>query len=88
MTSPFDREALQAFRNRDWASARRAKEQFWVDDHATRGPLASLRAGAALWEHARALDPAWPGEAERADDLAHHVALAQKLRLLNDVFGR
>ena len=50
MTSPFDPAALRAFRDRDWASVRRAKEQFWADDHATRGPLAGLRAGAALWE--------------------------------------
>jgi hypothetical protein len=88
MTSPFDPAALRAFRDRDWASVRRAKEQFWADDHATRGPLAGLRAGAALREHARAVDPSWPNEAQRAEDLAHHLELAAKLDRLAHVFRR
>lgn len=88
MTSPFAPAALRAFRDRDWVSVRRAKEQFWADDHATRGPLAGLRAGAALWEHARAVDPSWPDEAQRAEDLAHHLELAAKLDRLAHVFRR
>ncbi|MCA9574113.1 MAG: hypothetical protein R3B40_03100 [Polyangiales bacterium] len=88
MTSPFDPAALRAFRRRDWASVRRAKEQYWAEDHAARGPLAGLRAGAALWDQARAIDPSWPDEAQRAEDLAHHVDLVHKLRRLDHVFRR
>ncbi len=88
MTSPFDPAALRAYRDRDWASVRRAKEQFWAEDHATRGPLAGQKACAALGEHARAVDPTWPNEAQREEDLAHHIELSAKLLRLAHVFGR
>ncbi|MCX4247416.1 hypothetical protein [Paraliomyxa miuraensis] len=87
MSGAFDPEALRAFRSRDWMAVREAKEQFWVEQQLRQGPLAALVMSAGLWEHARALDPTWPGAEQRAEDLAHHVELAERIRRVAHVFA-
>lgn len=82
MPDGFDPQALRAFRDRDWSSAREAKERFWAEDHRRRGPHAGWDVGAALWVHTRSLDPTWPGPEQRADDLAHHIELSFRLQRL------
>lgn len=86
MVDPFDPEALRAFRDRDWAAVREAKERFWAEDHRRRGPLAGLAIGSALWDQIRTIDPTWPDAQQRAEDLAHHLDLAEKLRRVAHVF--
>lgn len=88
MTNPFDPAALRAFRDRDWKRVREAKEQFWAEDHRRRGPLAGLAISMGLWEHARAIDPSWPNAEQRAEDLAHHIELADRIQRVAHVFAR
>lgn len=88
MVDAFDADALRAYRDRDWNAVREAKEQFWAEDHRRRGPLAAFSSSAALWEHARALDPTWPNAEQRAEDLAHHLELAERIRRVAHVFTR
>jgi hypothetical protein len=88
MTGAFDPAALRAFRDRDWKRVREAKEQFWAEDHRRRGPLAGLAISMALWEHARAIDPSWPNAEQRAEDLAHHLELADRIQRVAHVFAR
>ena len=86
MTNPFDPAALRAFRDRDWERVREAKEQFWADEHRRQGPLAGLALCSMLWDHIRAIHPSWPNDEQRAEDLAHHLELAEKLRRIGHVF--
>lgn len=87
MVGAFDPEALRAFRDRDWKAVREAKERFWAEDHRHRGPLAAFALSAALWEHAHAIDPTWPDAEQRAEDFAHHLELADRIRRVAHVFA-
>jgi hypothetical protein len=71
--------------SRDWAIFDRDTGAHWENERRTRGPLAAFHAGAALREHARAVRPDWPSEADRARDLADHLEL---LRILERVPAR
>ena len=46
---------------------------------AEHGPETTLRASQSLWVHMRCVRPDWPSEAERAEDIAHHVELKRRL---------
>ncbi|KIG19440.1 hypothetical protein DB30_02721 [Enhygromyxa salina] len=82
------RASLLAFRDRGWARVRSSKEAFWAEDTRVRGPMAGLLAGAALWEHARLVEPTWPTDEARKSDLEHHVVVAEKVRRIAHVFVR
>ncbi len=88
MARELDPKQLRDYLDRDWARVRAAKEQFWAGDTRARGPMAGLTIGAALWAHARAVDPTWPDAEARGRDLEHHVALSRKLDRLAHVFPR
>jgi hypothetical protein len=74
-----DRAAIVAYLERGWREAEMAKLDHWAREYAARGPGAGLAAAHALWLHARRLRPDWPTEAERLEDLEHHVALRRRL---------
>jgi len=57
----------------------RAKRAYWAEQHGERTYRATLEASRALYEHVRRIRPDWPTERERAEDLAHHVALKRLL---------
>jgi hypothetical protein len=71
----MDRDAVRAFLDRGWGVAERLEREHWASVQRTEGPQANLRAARVLYEHVRRVRPEWPTEAERAADLAHHVAL-------------
>ncbi len=71
----MDRDAVRAFLERGWGVAERLGREHWAFVRRSDGPEANLRAARTLYEHMRRLRPEWPTEAERAADLAHHVAL-------------
>jgi hypothetical protein len=80
----MDREKIRAFALRDRSAVAAAKEDWW----AGRGRAAALHASRALWAHARLVRPDWPTARDRADDLAHHVALKERLDRAARVFTR
>jgi hypothetical protein len=88
VTDPFDPAALRAFRDRDWKRVREAKEQFWAEDHRQHGPLAGLNLCSMLWDHIRSIHPSWPDAEQRAEDLAHHLELAERIQRVAHVFRR
>jgi hypothetical protein len=51
----------------------------WARAFREHGFRVTLDAGHALFEHARRLRPDFPTERDRAEDLAHHVALKRLL---------
>jgi hypothetical protein len=74
-TSAVDAASARRFLDRPWALLRTAKRRHWAEEVAARGPEAPLRAARALWLHMRRVRPDWPSDAERAEDLAHHLDL-------------
>ena len=75
----MDSEAARAFLGRGWTEAERLEREHWARLRWEEGPAALLRAAQALWDHVRRQRPDWPSERERAEDLAHHVALKRLL---------
>ena len=70
----IDAVSARAFVRRGWAEIERLDREHWAGRHRDEGSRAIFRASSALLEHVRRLRPDWPGEAERAADLAHHLA--------------
>jgi hypothetical protein len=70
----MDPDALRAFLERGWSEAEQLEREHWAEVRRAAGAEANLRAAWILVEHMRRLRPEWPTEAERAADLAHHVA--------------
>lgn len=70
---------LRAFAQRDWAAAERAKHEYWADRYRRDGGALARQAATVLHEHARRLGAAGMDDADRGDDLAHHVTLRDRL---------
>jgi C4-dicarboxylate transporter DctM subunit len=71
-------DEVRAYASRGWEDAARLEQDHWVAE-LERNPLATFEASQALWVHMRQVDPAWPGDEERAEDLAHHLAVKRAL---------
>jgi len=79
---------LRAFAARDWNALAAAKRAHAAQVFRREGAAPLLRAARELFEHARAVNPAWPSARDRAADLAHHVELKRLLARAADVRGR
>ena len=75
----------RAYAHRRWFAVETSKHEHWARELA-RNPLATFEASQALWVHMRQINPNWPTEAEREEDLAHHVALKRAIDRAADVF--
>jgi hypothetical protein len=68
----------KAFVSRDWARVDAAKRRYWASR-----PLGTaghaLELADALRQEVRSLRPDWPNEAEREDDLRHHIKVSKAL---------
>jgi hypothetical protein len=71
---------IRAFVDRDWASARRAKDAYWAARIAERGAADGVRIADDLRREAQLLDPSWPSDDQRREDLRAHVRLAERFR--------
>ena len=72
-------EDLRQFARRDWASAERAKRDYWADEYRRVGPAAARHASTLLLDHARRLHPGFPSDFDRAADLAYHLVVCAHL---------
>jgi hypothetical protein len=75
-----NRDDIRAFVNRDWAAVEDEKARYWAERKRTMTAAEALATADMLREHARRTRPGWPDPAERADDLAVHVRVAEGLR--------
>jgi hypothetical protein len=75
----MDRAAIREFvaRNRERVAA--LKREHHAQQYRTSHGTAGLEAGRWLREYARRVRPDWPTERDRDEDLAHHVALKQRI---------
>lgn len=71
----MDSATLRSFADRDRTAVERLKRDHWVRVYREQGPLATWRAGHALFDHARSVRPDYPTPRDLASDLAHHVEL-------------
>ena len=84
----MDAAALRQFARRDWAGAAASKADHWVAAYRRDGPQAARQASTSLWRHARRVQPDFPAPADRARDLADHLALCQRLDVAARAFAR
>lgn len=82
----MDLHDVKAYAERDWAAVRAAKEAHWAREFAAHGAAVTLAVSDALWEHMRHVRPEWPTDEDRAEDLAHHVALKAMIDRAAGVF--
>jgi len=75
----LDADAVHAFVRRDRNATEDLKRRHWAERFRAEGSAATLAASSALREHARRVRPDWPTDADRTDDLEHHMALRRKL---------
>lgn len=75
----MDARHLRAYVERGWTAAETRKQQHWAREFRQRGPAATLGVALILHEHMRLVNPDWPSESDRQEDLAHHVALKRAL---------
>jgi hypothetical protein len=76
---------LRAYAHRPWPIAEALKQAHWTRE-LSENPLATFEASQALWVHMRQINPDWPTEAERAEDLAHHIVLKHMIDRAAGVF--
>lgn len=76
---------LRAYSRRPWHVTAALKQEHWAREF-SRNPLATFEASQALWIHMRQINPGWPTEAERQEDLAHHIALKRAIDRAASVF--
>jgi hypothetical protein len=78
----LDPDDVRADLARDWGRASEARARYWAERKARRGLAEVLRVADQLRASARALDPTWPTEAQREEDLATHQRVAAALALV------
>ncbi|MBN1945306.1 MAG: hypothetical protein JW797_06485 [Bradymonadales bacterium] len=81
----MDVEEIRAFARRDHDLVENLKRRYWTHRHREVGPAGFFELGSWIYYHARQLNPEYPTEEQRREDLAHHVRLA---RLLEQVAAR
>ena len=74
-----DQAGLRHFARRDWAAAATAKLDYWAGQYRSHGPAAARQAATQLWQHARAVQPAFPTDVDRGRDLADHLDVRERL---------
>jgi hypothetical protein len=84
----IDAVSARAFVQRGWVELERLDREYWASRRRDEGSRATFGASSALLEHVRRLRPDWPGEAERAADLAHHLAWRRLLEKAARGLGR
>jgi hypothetical protein len=75
----MDPADIRAFVRRSRIEVEHEKRNYWAKQYSERTYLRTLEASHALYEHVRRIRPDFPTDRDRAEDLAHHVALKQLL---------
>ena len=71
----MDPASIRAFALRARGEVELEKRTYWAQLHRDRTYRATLDVSGALYEHVRRVRPDFPTGRDRAEDLAHHVAL-------------
>jgi hypothetical protein len=68
---------LGEYSARDWQIIEDQDRLHWAREYRQHGPVATMRASMALWEHLRQVRPEWPTTQDRQEDLDQHLLLIQ-----------
>ena len=79
---------IREFAGRRWDLVRDAKKAFWAERAQGMTATERMKLSSSMWAHARSVDPEFPSERLRAEDLRHHLQLAERLRRVAHVFAR
>ena len=79
---------LVRFARRDWAAIAEIKAAYWSELEREHGPGAGVLIGEELRRQRLAIDPDWPGDEERALDLATHERVSRALRRVGELGPR
>ena len=86
--SRIGRQDLVDFAQRDWAAVAEIKSEQWLDRKRRFGGADAFRIADDLRHHVAMTRPDWPDAAERSEDIASHVAVADSLRRVRDIRSR
>jgi hypothetical protein len=75
----MDPATIRAFALRARTEVEREKRAYWAELHRDGTHGGTLAVSHALYEHVRRVRPDFPTDRDRAEDLAHHVALKHLL---------
>ena len=81
-------EAIRAFVRRDRARVEALKRAHHAKRYREQGAGPGMALAQGLWLHARRVRPQWPTAQDRADDLAHHIAVKARLDRAARAFSR
>jgi hypothetical protein len=81
-------EDVIAFARRDWKAIAASKRRRWADQKSRMSPADALRVGDELRHYVRSIQPGWPTEEDRRNDLAVHIRVSESLRLVKPPKGR
>jgi len=84
----MDRRAAMDYVQRAWTEREASKRAHWAAVYRRDGWQAIWAAAHALLAHARAIQPDFPDERHRVDDLAHHHAVRARLDRAAHAFVR
>ena len=87
-TCSVEREDLIRFANRDRRPVEALRAAHWTSKHHVAGAAAALELADRLRVYARSLQPDWPSERERDDDLGSHSRVAEALSRVGTVPDR
>jgi hypothetical protein len=88
MLGCVDAAAIRAFARRDRTAVQDLKRAYHARRYREHGAGPGVALAQGLWMHARRVRPDWPTAQDRADDLAHHIALKARLDRAADAFSR
>jgi hypothetical protein len=77
---------IHKFADRDWNRLSEMDRAYWSAEYRRNGFIATLKASQTLWLHMKSIRPEWPDDAERRQDLDHHIAQSKLFgRIANDI---
>ena len=78
---------IREYAGRRWDLVRAAKKECWAERARTMSSTERMELSSSMWTHACSVDPDFPSERLRAEDLRHHQQLAERLRRVACVFA-
>ncbi len=83
----MDKDAIRAFAVRDRDSVAALKRDHHARRHRASRGTAGIETARMLREYVRKVRPDWPTARDRDEDLAHHVALKERIDRAADAFA-
>lgn len=79
---------MREYVGRDWTAREAGKRAHWATVYRRSGWTAVWNAAQSLLTHVRAIRPGFPDDRSRVDDMAHHLALKDRIDRAADALTR